>query len=53
VGGAITEAVIDGDMTPEDSSTLGDLLEQSTASLTPAKLQHAVTELAAACGIFN
>jgi outer membrane protein assembly factor BamB len=52
-GGAITKAVSDGDMTPEKAGTLGDLLEQSAANLTPAKLKLAVTELAAACGMFD
>ena len=40
-------------MTAEKASTLGDLLEQSTANLTPANLKHAVTEMAAACGKFD
>jgi len=40
-------------MTAEDAGTLGNLLEQSTANLTPDKLKHAVTEMAAACGMFD
>jgi len=52
-GGAITRAVSDGDMTAEDAGTLGDLLEQSAANLTPANLDVAVTEMAAACGMFD
>ena len=52
-GGAITKAVSDGDMTTENAGTLSNLTEQSAANLTPAKLQHAVTELTAACGIFD
>jgi hypothetical protein len=51
--GAITKAVGDGDMTAEDAGTLGNLLEQSTLNLTPANLEHAVTEMAAACAMFN
>lgn len=50
---AITKAVDDGDMTAEKASTLGDLLEQSAANLTPANLKFAVTEMTAACGIFD
>ena len=52
-GGAIAKAVSDGDMTTENAGTLSNLTEQSAANLTPAKLQHAVTELTAACGIFD
>ena len=52
-GNAITKAVDDGDMTAEKASTLGDLLEQSAANLTPANLRLAVTEMAAACGMFD
>ena len=50
---AITKAVSDGDMTPEDAGTLSDLLEQSVVKLTPANLEQAVTELAAACVVFE
>jgi outer membrane protein assembly factor BamB len=52
-GGAITKAVSDGDMTAEDAATLGDLLEQSAANLTPANLERAVKEMAAACAMFD
>jgi len=51
--GAVTKAVDDGDMTAEKASTLGDLLGQSAANLTPANLKLAVTEMAAACGMFD
>ena len=37
---AITKAVSDGDMTPEDAGTLSDLLEQSVAKQTPANLEQ-------------
>jgi hypothetical protein len=50
-GNAITQAVSDGDMTTEDAGTLGNLLEQSTLKLTPADLDGAVTEMAAACAM--
>ena len=50
--GAITKAVSDGDMTPEDAATLSDLLEQSATDLTPANLNDAVAEMAAACTMF-
>jgi outer membrane protein assembly factor BamB len=50
---AITKAVSDADMTPDDAGTLGNLLEQSAANLTPANLERAVTEMAAACGMFD
>jgi len=52
-GNAITKAVSDGGMTAEDAGTLGDLLEQSTANLAPANLELAVTEMAAACVMFD
>ncbi|MFT7140495.1 MAG: hypothetical protein ACI9B8_002920, partial [Sulfitobacter sp.] len=51
--GAITKAVSDGDMTAEDAGTLGNLLGQSTANLTPANLDQTVIEMAAACAIFD
>lgn len=51
--GAITKAVNDGDMTPENAGTLGNLLEQSAANLTPANLKLAVKDFAAACGMFD
>jgi hypothetical protein len=50
--GAITKAVSDGDMTAEDAGTLGNLLEQSAANLTPANLDQAATGLARACAMF-
>ena len=52
-GNAITKAVSEGDMTAEDAGTLGSLLEQSAANLAPANLELAVTDMAAACGMFN
>jgi hypothetical protein len=52
-GNAINKAVDDGDMTAEKASKLGDLLAQSAANLTPANLDVAVTEMAAACGMFD
>jgi hypothetical protein len=50
---AITRAVSDGDMTTEKASTLGDLLEQSAAKLTPTNPTYSVTEMATACGMFD
>ena len=41
------------DMTEEDAGMLVDLLEQSTAKLSAARLEHAVKEMAAACGMFD
>jgi outer membrane protein assembly factor BamB len=52
-GNAINKAVDDGDMTTEKASKLGDLLEQSAANLRPASLERAVTDLAAACSMFD
>ncbi|MFK8021515.1 MAG: PQQ-binding-like beta-propeller repeat protein [Pseudomonadales bacterium] len=52
-GNAIAEAVSDGDMTTEDADTLSNSLEQSAANLTPSNLERAVTEMAAACGMFD
>ena len=52
-GNAISKAVDDGDMTADKASTLGELLKQSAANLTPASLKFAVTEMAAACGMFD
>ena len=52
-GGAITKALSDGDITAEDAGTLGSLLEQIAPNLTPANLERAVTEMAAACGMFD
>jgi hypothetical protein len=37
-GNAITKAVSNGDMTPEDASKLDNLLGKSTLNLTPANL---------------
>lgn len=51
--GAIPKAVSDGDMTAEDAGSLGSLLTQSTANLTPANLKKAVIEMAAACAMFD
>ena len=52
-GNAIDKAVDDGDMTAEKASTLGDLLAQSAARLTPADLELAVTDMAAGCRMFD
>jgi hypothetical protein len=52
-GGAIPKAVNDGDMTTEDATALGNLLKQSAVNLTPARLDGAVLEMAAACEIFD
>jgi outer membrane protein assembly factor BamB len=52
-GNAVAQAVDEGDMTAKKASTLGDLLEQSAANLTPANLKPAVTEMAAACKMFD
>ena len=52
-GEAITKAVLDSDMTAEDAGTLGNLLEQSLLKLNPAELAGAVTNMAAACGMFT
>ncbi len=49
---AITKAVRDGDMNAEDAGALRNLLAQSTLELTPADLDGAATELAAACAVF-
>jgi hypothetical protein len=50
---AISEAVNDGDMTPEIAATLNKLLAQTTPKLTIPKLKQAVTELTKACEIFD
>ena len=52
-GGAITKAVSDDEMTTEDAATLGDLLQQSAANLTPANLKQALPKLASACAMFD
>lgn len=51
--GAISNAVSDGDMTAEDARTLGNLLEQSAANLTPANLEQAVMPMTSACAMFD
>mgnify|MGYP001597557365 FL=1 len=50
---AIDVAVSDGDMSTGDAATLDDLLAQSTANLTPASLELAVTDMAAGCRMFD
>ena len=45
---AIPKAVNDGDMTTEDATALGNLLEQSTDGLTPS-----VAFLTTVCAMFN
>jgi len=52
-GNAISKAVSDGDMTAADAGMLGNLLDNSAVNLTPANLKRAVTEMAAACGMFD
>ncbi|MEH6552371.1 MAG: PQQ-binding-like beta-propeller repeat protein [Pseudomonadales bacterium] len=52
-GGALKKAVIDGDMTAEIAGSLSGLLQQSTANLTSASLPQAVTDLSAACAMFD
>ena len=51
--GAIPKAVSHADMKIENAAILGDLLEQSAANLTPGNLELAVTEMAAACRMFD
>ena len=50
---AVDKAVYDGDMTTEKASMIEDLMEQSAEKLTPANLELAVTEMSAACGMFD
>jgi len=50
---AIPVAVSDGDMTAEDASTLNAVLEKSKVNLSVDGLAHAVTDLSAACAIFD
>ena len=50
---AIPKAVGDGDMTADDASKLHDLLEQSSQKLSPANLEDAVRDMAAACSMFD
>ena len=52
-GAAIAKAVKDGDMTPETAKSLSALLKQSRTKLTPDSLPQTVTELAAACAMFD
>jgi len=50
---AIPKAVNDGDMTTEDATALGNLLEQSTDGLTSDGLTPSVAFLTTACAMFN
>jgi hypothetical protein len=50
---AIPKAVNDGDMTTEDATALGNLLEQSTDELTSDGLTPSVAFLTTACAMFN
>ncbi len=50
---AIPKAVNDGDMTTEDATALGNLLEQSTDGLTPDGLTPSLAFLTTACAMFN
>jgi hypothetical protein len=52
-GSAIPKAVNDGDMTTEDATALGNLLEQSADGLTPDSLTQSVAFLTTACAMFN
>ncbi len=52
-GSAIPKAVNDGDMTTEDATALSNLLEQSTAGLTPDGLTPSLAFLTTACAMFN
>ena len=52
-GSAIPKAVNDGDMTTEDATALGNLLEQSTDGLTSDGLTPSVAFLTTACAMFN
>lgn len=52
-GGALSKAVSDGDLTPEDAGALGDFLEQSATNLTPDNLKLAEMDLATACAMFD
>jgi hypothetical protein len=52
-GSAIPKAVNDGDMTTEDATALGNLLEQSTDGPTPDSLTQSVAFLTTACAMFN
>jgi hypothetical protein len=51
--GALTKAVSDGDMTPEKADSLNVLLEKSNVNLTTDSLPQTLTDLAAACAIFD
>ena len=50
---AIPKAVNDDDMTTEDATALGNLLEQSTDGLTSDGLTPSVAFLTTACAMFN
>ena len=50
---AIPKAVNDGDMTTEDATALGNLLERSTDGLTPDSLTPSLAFLTTACAMFN
>jgi hypothetical protein len=52
-GSAIPKAVNDGDMTTEDATALGNLLEQSADGPTPDSLTQSVAFLTTACAMFN
>jgi hypothetical protein len=52
-GNALPQAVSDGDITADNAATLGDLMERSTAKLTPDNLADAVADMAAACSMFD
>ena len=52
-GSAIPRAVNDGDMTTEDATALGNLLEQSTDGLTLDGLTPSVAFLTTAYAMFN
>jgi outer membrane protein assembly factor BamB len=51
--GAIPTAASDGDMTAETASTVSDLVAKSSAKLSEAKLKQVVSDMAAACELFD
>ena len=51
--GAMIKALSDGDLTAEDASLLGNLLNQSRRNLTPVGLTQSVAPLVKACAIFG
>ena len=51
--GAMIKALSDGDLTAEDASLLGNLLNQSRRNLTPVGLTQSVAPLAKACAVFD